>query len=75
MTTVVSSRVSPVFVRAAVWSLIGMIYAPLFALMRELLYPATSDYAIVLAAATAGAIGAAFYGARHLALVASLPSE
>ncbi len=49
-----------------------MIYAPLFAVTRELLYPAMSDYAIVLAAATAGAIGAAFYGARHLALVASL---
>jgi hypothetical protein len=63
---------SPVVVRAAVWSLIGMIYAPLFVLLRQLLTPALSGYATVLAAAVAGAIGAAFYGARQLALAASL---
>lgn len=49
-----------------------MIYAPLFAVLQQLLSPALSGYATVLAAAVAGAIGAAFYGARHLALAASL---
>ncbi len=49
-----------------------MIYAPLFVVLRELLSPSLSGYATVLAAAVAGAIGAAFYGARQLALAASL---
>jgi hypothetical protein len=72
MGAVLPGRVSPVVVRAAVWSLIGMIYAPLFVVLQHLLSPALSGYATVLAAAVAGAIGAAFYGARQLALAASL---
>jgi len=59
-------------IRASVWSLIGMIYSPVFVVLRQLLSPALSGYATVLAAAVAGAIGAAFYGARQLALAASL---
>ena len=49
-----------------------MIYAPLFVVLKQLLSPALSGYATVLAAAVADAIGAAFYGARQLALAASL---
>jgi hypothetical protein len=65
-------HVSPVITRAAVWSLIGMIYAPLYVVLRELLTPSLAGFAGVLAAAAAGGIGAAFYGARHLALIASV---
>ena len=72
MSAVLPGRVSPVVVRAAVWSLIGMIYAPLFVVLQQLLSPALSGYATVLAAAVAGAIGATFYGARQLALAATL---
>ena len=49
-----------------------MIHAPLFVLLQQLLTPVLSGYATVLAASVAGAIGAAFYGARQLALAASL---
>ena len=49
-----------------------MIYAPLFVVLQQLLSPALSGYATVLAAAVAGAIGATFYGARQLALAATL---
>lgn len=65
-------HLSPVLIRAAIWSLIGMIYAPLYLVLAELLTPALADYAGVAAAAAAGGIGAAFYGARQLALTASL---
>jgi hypothetical protein len=67
-----SASVRRVFTRAAVWSLIGMLYAPLYVVLHQLLAPALSAYAAVLAAAAAGGIGAAFYGARHLALTASV---
>ncbi|KAA6186233.1 hypothetical protein F2Q65_05365 [Thiohalocapsa marina] len=72
MTTVVSPRVSPVLVRAAVWSLFGAIYAPLFIVLRELLAPMGAPQAFVLAAGAAGGIGATFYGSRQLALTASV---
>jgi hypothetical protein len=49
-----------------------MIYAPLFVVLRELLSPALLGGATVVSAALAGGVGAAFYGARHLALAASL---
>lgn len=65
-------RMSPVLIRAAVWSLIGMIYAPLYLVLSELLTPTLGAFAGVAAAASAGGIGAAFYGARQLALGASL---
>jgi hypothetical protein len=63
---------SPVIVRAAVWSLIGMIYAPLYLMLNEMLAPALGAWSGVLAATLAGGIGAAFYGARQLALTASV---
>ncbi|NBC12386.1 MAG: hypothetical protein GVY09_03395 [Gammaproteobacteria bacterium] len=63
---------SPVLIRAAVWSLIGMIYTPLYLVLSELLAPALGAFAGMAAAAAAGGIGAAFYGARQLALMASL---
>jgi hypothetical protein len=72
MTFVSSHHISPVIARAAVWSLIGMIYAPLYIVLRELLTPMLAGFATVLAAAAAGGIGAAFYGARQLALTASV---
>jgi hypothetical protein len=64
--------VSPVLIRAAVWSLIGMIYAPLYLVLNELLKPSLGAFAGLAAAGVAGGIGAAFYGARQLALMASV---
>jgi hypothetical protein len=61
-----------VLIRAAVWSLIGMIYAPLCLVLHELLRPTQGAFAMPVAAAVAGGIGAAFYGARQLALSASV---
>lgn len=49
-----------------------MIYAPVYVVLRELLTPSLAGFAGVLAAAAAGGIGAAFYGARQLALTASV---
>ncbi len=63
---------SPVVVRAAVWSLIGMIYAPLYLMLSEMLTPSLGTWSGVLAATLAGGIGAAFYGARQLALTGSV---
>lgn len=68
----VSQQLSPVMIRAAVWSLIGMIYAPLYLVLAELLAPSIGAFAGPVAAAVAGGIGAAFYGARQLALTASV---
>lgn len=59
-------------VRALTWALIGAIYAPLFAMLREVVAPSLGLGALVVAAATAGAVGAAFYGARQVALAAAL---
>lgn len=67
-----SAHASRIFSRAAVWSLIGMIYAPFYVVLYELLSSVSAGWATVLAAAAAGGIGAAFYGARQLALIASL---
>ncbi|MCG6940044.1 MAG: hypothetical protein LJE69_02200 [Thiohalocapsa sp.] len=72
MDQAVTLRVSPVLIRAAVWTLIGMIYAPLYLVVSQLLAPALGAFASVAAAGIAGGIGAAFYGARQLALTASL---
>ncbi len=60
------------FLRGIIWSLIGMIYAPLFIGLVELLEASGLEYgAYVAAAAVAGAVGAALYGAREIALIAS----
>ncbi len=72
MSQAVSLRMSPVLIRSAVWSLIGMIYAPLYLVLAQLLTPTLGAFASMAAAAAAGGIGAAFYGARQLALTASL---
>lgn len=60
------------FIRAIVWAVIGAIYAPVFVIFEGLAAPYLGPYAMVLAATAAGAIGAAYYGARQAALVASL---
>jgi hypothetical protein len=65
-------RMSAVLVRAAVWSLIGMIFAPLYLVLAEFLAPTLGASAGPAAAALSGGIGAAFYGARQLALIGSL---
>lgn len=58
-----------IFLRALIWSLIGLIYAPLFAAFQVLFEGAgLAHTAYIPAAALAGAIGAAFYGARQVAL-------
>ena len=67
------SRWRLIVLRGLVWSLIGLIYAPLFAGMRILLQDAGLGHlAYVPAAAIAGAAGAAFYGAREVAILGTL---
>lgn len=65
-------QLSPVLIRAGVWSMIGMIYAPLYLVLNELLSAPLGVLAGPAAAGIAGGIGAAFYGARQLALTASI---
>jgi hypothetical protein len=72
MTQAVPYQLSPVLIRAGVWSLIGMIYAPLYLVLSELLSAPLGVLAMPAAAGIAGGIGAAFYGARQLALTASV---
>ena len=61
-----------VFLRVIVWSLIGMIYAPLFIGLLSLARGAElGGFAYVLAAALAGAAGAVLYGAHELALIST----
>ena len=58
------------FLRAIIWSLIGMIYAPLFIGLLSIAHGAglgSSSY--VLAAGLAGGAGAVLYGAREVALI------
>jgi hypothetical protein len=58
--------------RGIVWGLIGMIYAPLFTGFSELFQGLGFDHATYpAAAALAGAVGAALYGAREIALIAT----
>ncbi|WP_295404831.1 hypothetical protein [uncultured Thiocystis sp.] len=67
-----ASRLRLAFIRGIIWSLHGMIYAPLFAglsaLLKELGFGG-STYAI--AAAVTGAVTAVLYGARELSLISS----
>lgn len=61
-----------ILLRGVVWGLIGLIYAPLFlglGAIFERLGAGVATYAA--AAALAGAAGAAFYGAREVALAGS----
>lgn len=62
-----------VLFRGLVWSIIGLIYAPLFCSL-ELLFRqmGLGAFALAPAAALAGAAGAALYGARQVALAAGL---
>jgi hypothetical protein len=58
--------------RGIVWGLIGMVYAPLFTGLSELFQGLGFGHGTYLAAAAfAGAVGAALYGARELALIAT----
>jgi hypothetical protein len=58
--------------RGIVWSLIGMIYAPLFTGLAELFQGLGFGHGTyIVAAALAGAVGAALYGAREVALIAT----
>ncbi len=60
------------FLRGIVWSLIGMIYAPLFTGLVELLNLAGWDrFAYVVAASLTGAVCAVLYGARQVALIST----
>lgn len=66
------SRLRLAFLRGIVWSLIGMIYAPLFLGLSELLSGLGWGYAsYVGAAGLAGAAGAVLYGARELAIIST----
>jgi hypothetical protein len=72
-TTLAVSRATLIFVRGLVWSIIGLIYAPLFTGLFVLFQALGLGYwAFAPAAAIAGAVGAAFYSAREVALVGAL---
>ena len=63
-------RIRLAFLRGIVWSLIGMIYAPLFIGLLKLSEGAgAGPLSYVLAAALAGGAGAVLYGARELSLL------
>lgn len=58
--------------RGIVWGMIGMIYAPLFIGLAELFQGlGFGPLTYVVSAALAGAVGAALYGAREIALIAT----
>ncbi|MFB1486546.1 MULTISPECIES: hypothetical protein [unclassified Thiocapsa] len=58
--------------RGIVWGLIGMIYAPLFTGLAELFHGLGFGHGTYIAAAAlAGAVGAALYAAREVALIAT----
>jgi hypothetical protein len=66
---VVPSRTRSIFLRGLIWSLIGLIYAPLFTGLRVLFQQVgLQHWSFAPAAALAGAVGAVFYGARQVAL-------
>lgn len=59
-------------VRGVIWGLIGMIYAPLFTGLAELFAGLGFGHGTyVAAAAVAGGVGAALYGAREISLIAT----
>jgi hypothetical protein len=62
-----------IFLRGLVWAIIGLVYAPLFTGIHVLCLGAGLGHAaFVPAAALAGAVGAAFYGARQVALTGTV---
>jgi hypothetical protein len=64
------SRARLILLRGIIWGLIGLIYAPVFTGISELLHQLGSGPGgYVVAAALAGAIGAALYGSKEVALV------
>lgn len=66
----VPSRTRLIVLRGIIWGLIGLIYAPVFTGISELLQQLGSGSSgYVAAAALAGAIGAALYGSKEVALV------
>ena len=72
-TTLAASRTSLVFVRGLVWAIIGLIYAPLFTALFVLFQAmGLGHWAFAPAAAIAGAVGAAFYSAREVALIGAV---
>lgn len=72
-TTLAISRASLVLVRGLIWSIIGLIYAPLFTALFVLFQAmGLGHWAFAPAAAIAGAVGAAFYSAREVALIGAL---
>lgn len=67
--TLTPSRSRMIFLRGLIWSLIGLIYAPLFAALHVAFHALGFGHAALIpAAALSGAVGAAFYGARQVAL-------
>ena len=59
--------------RALIWAIIGVIYAPLFMALQDLFLLANiGPWALVPAAALAGGAVAMLYGARQVAIAASL---
>ena len=67
-----ASRLRLIFLRAIVWSLVGMIYAPLFTgLVFILKVLGFGHLSYVMAASVAGAVGAVLYGAREVSLIST----
>ena len=69
----VRHRAAMIFLRGLIWSLIGLIYAPLFlgllAIFRDLGF---CHAAFVPAAALASTAGAIFYGARQVGVAGTM---
>lgn len=62
-----------VLLRSLIWGIVGVIYAPLFIALRDLFQLADlGSWSLVPAAALAGGAGAMLYGARQVAIAASL---
>lgn len=62
-----------ILLRSLIWAIIGVIYAPLYLALNNLFQLAGLDsWSFVPAAALAGGAGAMLYGARQVAIAASL---
>ncbi|WPL18538.1 hypothetical protein Thiowin_03611 [Thiorhodovibrio winogradskyi] len=62
-----------IMLRALIWAIVGVIYAPLFVALEDLFRLANlGSWAFVPAAALAGGAGSMLYGARQVAVAASL---
>lgn len=77
MTTASNAATIPekrhVVLRAMIWAIVGVIYAPLFVALDDLFrLGGLGAWAFVPAAALAGGAGAMLYGARQVAIAASL---